>query len=172
MHESNVELVIDKGGQKDALASKLMCILSDTVIFKFLSQGYHWNVRGAEFTQFHDFFGEIYEDAEGAVDPLAENLRKLGYDAPYLLEDFLSLTCIETRPVGYDPMAMSAALYDANSKIIAYLKDAFDLADACREQGVADFIAGRIDIHQKWNWQLGTTIGADAIVVSPKLDLM
>lgn len=144
-------------------------MLSDTVIFKFLAQGYHWNVRGAEFTQFHDFFGKIYEDAEGAVDPLAESLRKIGYDAPFLLEDFLSLTCIETRPVGYDPIAMSAALYDANGKILNYLMEAFDIANNCREQGIADFLAGRIDMHQKWKWQIGTTIGADATVVSTNL---
>jgi starvation-inducible DNA-binding protein len=157
------------GHSKDALGEKLVCVLSDTVIFKFLAQGYHWNVRGAEFTQFHDFFGKIYEDAEGAVDPLAESLRKIGYDAPFLLEDFLSLTCIETRPVGYDPIAMSAALYDANGKILNYLMEAFDIANNCREQGIADFLAGRIDMHQKWKWQIGTTIGADATVVSTNL---
>lgn len=157
------------GGNKDALASKLMCILSDTVIFKFLAQGYHWNVRGPEFSQFHDFFGDIYEDAEGAVDPLAESIRKIGYDAPFLLEDFLSLSCIETRPVGYDPIAMSASLYDANNRVLDYVMEAFELADSCKQQGVADFLAGRIDMHQKWKWQLGTTIGADSTVVSPDL---
>jgi starvation-inducible DNA-binding protein len=156
-------------GNKDALASKLMCILSDTVIFKFLAQGYHWNVRGPAFTQFHDFFGEIYEDAESAVDPLAESLRVLGYDAPFLLEDFLSLSCIETRPIGYDPIAMSASLYDANDKVLNYLVTAFEMADSCDQQGIADFLAGRIAMHQKWKWQLGTTVGADSTVVSPDL---
>lgn len=166
----NDQIIIQQGGDsKDALAAKLMCILSDTVVFKFLAHGYHWNVRGAEFTQFHDFFGGIYEDAEGAIDPLAENLRKLNFDAPFLLEDFLSLTCIETRPVGYDPIAMSASLYDANKKILEYLMEAFDIANNCREQGIANFLAERIDQHQKWQWQIGTTIGADSTTVSPTL---
>jgi starvation-inducible DNA-binding protein len=157
------------GNSKDDLATQLMCVLSDTVIFKFLAHGYHWNVRGAEFTQFHDFFQEIYEDADSAIDPLAESLRKLGYDAPFLLEDFLSLSCIEARPVGYDPMAMSASLYEANEKVLAYLMDTFDTANNSRQQGVANFLAERIDMHQKWKWQLGTTIGADATVVVPNL---
>lgn len=166
----NNQITIQHGGDsKDALAAKLMCVLSDTVIFKFLAQGYHWNVRGKEFSQFHDFFGDIYEDAEGAIDPLAENLRKLDFDAPFLLEDFLSLTCIETRPVGYDPIAMSASLYDANNKVLEYLMDAFNIANNCNEQGVADFLAGRIDMHKKWKWQIGTTIGADSTSVSPTL---
>ena len=161
--------IVEGGNSKDALGQKLVCILSDYVIFKFLAHGYHWNVRGAEFTQFHDFFGAIYEDAEGAIDPTAESLRKLGFDAPFLLEDFLSLTCIETRPVGYDPIAMSASLYDANGKILNYLMEAFDIANNCREQGIANFLAERIDQHQKWKWQIGTTIGADATVVSTDL---
>lgn len=159
----------DGGKTKDALGEKLMCILSDYVIYKFLAQGYHWNVRGPEFSQFHKFFGKIYEDAESAIDPTAEALRTLGYDAPFLLEDFSSLTCIEARPVGYDPIAMSASLYDANGKILNYLMEAFEIANSCHQQGIADFLAGRISQHQKWNWQIGTTIGADSTVVSPNL---
>lgn len=165
----NHNLVVEPASSKEELGSKLACVLSDTVILKFLAQGYHWNVRGPEFTQFHDFFGEIYEDAESAIDPLAENLRKLGFDAPFLLEDFLSLSCIEIKPVGYDPLAMSASLYAANASTLAYLCTAFDCANACNEQGIANFLAERIDMHQKWNWQLGTTIGADSIVVAPDL---
>ena len=157
------------GNTIEDLGQKLVCILSDYVIFKFLAHGYHWNVRGAEFTQFHDFFQEIYEDADSAIDPTAENLRKLGFDAPFLLEDFLSLTCIEVRPVGYDPIAMSASLYEANDKILGYLMDAFDCADHCREQGIANFLAERIDQHKKWKWQIGTTIGADATVIPTNL---
>lgn len=166
MHNYNMS---DGGNTKDDLGEKLLCILSDYVVFKFLAQGYHWNVRGPEFTQFHNFFQEIYEDAESAIDPTAENLRILGYDVPFLLEDFSSLTCIEARPVGYDPIAMSASLYDANGKILNYLMQAFDIANSCNQQGIANFLAERISQHQKLNWQIGTTIGADSTVVSPNL---
>jgi starvation-inducible DNA-binding protein len=147
---------------KQQLAQALAVLLSDTVTFKFLAHGYHWNVRGKDFPQFHDKFAEIYEEADGALDPLAENIRKLGFDAPFLLTDFAMLTSIEPIPVSADPIDMSAALYKANAQIIACVRDTFVIANALNEQGIANFLAERDDVHNKWAWQLGTIIGADA----------
>jgi starvation-inducible DNA-binding protein len=147
------------------LAEKLAELLGSSVIFKFQAQGCHWNVRGPEFYQFHEFFGEIYEDFETSIDPLAENLRKLGYDAPYTMEDYIALSCIDSKPSSYDPIAMSTVLYNNLLMIHAKYNYAFALANTSNKQGVADFLAGRIDQMEKWVWQLGTTIGADVTQV-------
>jgi starvation-inducible DNA-binding protein len=149
------------------LAQKLAVCLADTVSYKLLAQGYHWNVKGPEFIQFHDFFQDLYEDADSAVDPLAENIRKLGYDSPFTLEDFVSLTCVQTNPVvNGEPIDMSGNLYEINVHLKECLTEAFDIANDCNEQGIADFLAGRIDLHGKWIWQLGATIGANATAVN------
>ena len=146
-----------------ALATCLTKSLGDAVVFKFLAHGYHWNVRGKDFPQFHDKFAEIYEDADSAVDPLAESVRKMGFDAPYLLTDLAGLSDIEPRPVsGNDPVELSAALHAANNVVLQNLGRAFDCADECNEQGIANLLAERIDAHQKWRWQLGTVTGADS----------
>lgn len=146
-----------------ALAACLTKSLGDAVVFKFLAHGYHWNVRGLSFPQFHDKFAEIYEDADSAVDPLAELVRKLGFDAPYLLPDLAVLSGIEPRSVSSnDPAELAAALYAANNVVLENLVAAFACANDCNEQGAANFIAERIDAHQKWRWQLGTITGADA----------
>lgn len=149
----------------EKLAEKLAVCLADTVTYKFIAQGYHWNVKGPEFSQFHDFFGTLYEDADSAIDPLAENIRRLGYDSPFTLEDFISLTCLSVQPTSGDPMEMAANLYEINCHLKECLTDAFDCANSCNEQGVANFLAERIDMHSKWVWQVGTTIGADATVI-------
>jgi starvation-inducible DNA-binding protein len=146
---------------KQELAEKLAELLGSSVTFKFQAQGCHWNVTGPEFYQFHEFFGEIYEDFETSIDPLAENLRKLGYDAPYTLGDYISLSCIDTNPASTDPLVMSTVLYNNLLMIHAKYNYAFALANTSNKQGVADFLAGRIDQIEKWVWQLGTTIGAD-----------
>lgn len=153
-------------GGKKVLAEKLAVLLADVVAYKLIAQGYHWNVKGPEFTQFHDFFGTLYEDAESAVDPIAENIRKLGYDAPFTLEDFVSLSCLEVSPAGSDPITMSKRLYQINEYLRACLNAAFNIASDVDQQGIADFLAGRIDIHDKWLWQLGTITGADATRIS------
>jgi starvation-inducible DNA-binding protein len=141
------------------LGKKLAHLLSDVVSFGLLAQGYHWNVKGINFHQFHSLFAEIYEDADGSIDPLAENIRKLGYDAPYMITDFAEMTCLsEERQYG-DPVAMVTSLARTNQILIDCLNESFTIASNCNQQGIADFLAGRIDMHQKWQWQLESTLG-------------
>lgn len=147
----------------DKLAYHLTACLSDAVVFKLLAQGYHWNVRGLNFPQFHEMFGAVYEDAESAVDPLAESVRKLGFDAPYLLHDLADLSNVEPRQTATnDPEELAAALHAANNAVLQDLRAAFDCANALNEQGIANLLAERIEAHQKWRWQLGTVVGADS----------
>jgi starvation-inducible DNA-binding protein len=152
---------------KKKLAEMLSVLLADTVNYRALAHGYHWNVKGPEFHQFHEIFRDLYEDADSAVDPLAENIRKLGYDAPFTLGDFISLSDLDTNPVtNGDPIAMTSSLYQINCDIREKLDATFKCANDCNEQGIADFLAGRIDLHAKWIWQLGTVVGADKTSVS------
>ena len=140
-----------------ALISSLRVMLADGVTVSFLAQGFHWNVSGPDFPQLHEMYGEIYEDVYGAIDPTAENIRKLGGQAPFLLSEFGRLSVIDQIGQPVDAPGMTRALYAANRQMIATVKDAFNIADAINEQGVADFVAGRIDMHQKWDWMLRET---------------
>lgn len=148
---------------KEALARQLAKLVGDNVHLGFLAQGAHWNVKGADFFQMHEFFGEIYEDVFGSIDPLAENILKLGYDAPHHLADFLRFSSVNPRRVTTgQKMEYVAALMEANDEVIVCLNRGFDLASQANEQGVADFLAGRIDMHQKWRWMLSATLGSSA----------
>lgn len=142
------------------LAAKLAKLLSDTVVAKFIYQGYHWNVLGPDFGEYHEFFGELYADAEGSVDPLAENILKSGFPAPYLLSDFLEMSTItETRLDGSSTKFLLDSALRVNAELLHCHLEAFEIADACNEQGVADFLAGRIDTLNKWNWQIKSYLG-------------
>jgi starvation-inducible DNA-binding protein len=136
------------------LTKSLKVLISDVVTFYFLAHGYHWNVEGSDFSQYHGLFGEIYEDAYGSIDPIAENIRKLDDYAPFSLQKFLDLRTVEFKDVQPNPKAMAKSLLTANEAVIKTLNDAFKKASKADEQGIADFIAGRIDMHQKWAWQL------------------
>ena len=162
MDNLDMELSNDFKGNTD-LAKHLAICLSGTVVSRFVAQGYHWNVKGIEFSQLHDFFGEIYEDYESAIDPFAENIRKLGFDAPYLLTDFAEISPIEEpMRITSDASAMLLSLYEINNILHGCIKKAFNVANNCNEQGIADFLAGRIDMHHKWAWQLRTSLKMDA----------
>ena len=150
---------------KEGLANWLAKFLGTTVVAQYMAHGYHWNVKGPEFTQFHDFFGEIYEDWSGEEDRIAEYIRIIGFDAPHSLDQFLMLACLDSKPAAGDPMEMAANLYEANLVLKNCVEDIFNIASAINMQGIADWAAGRIDAHSKWSWKIGTTIGADSMQI-------
>jgi starvation-inducible DNA-binding protein len=146
--------------QNVPLAEQLAHLLGDTVAAKFLAHGYHWNVKGFDFKEFHGFFEEIYTQFDEAIDPLAENILKLGFDAPYLLSDFMELACCadQARIENGSANEMAQSLLKINTDVIDHYKETFTLANSMNEQGIANFIADQIDHHQKISWQLRATL--------------
>ena len=150
------------------LNEELTELLADVVSFYFRAHGAHWNVKGSDFSEYHKLFLKIYEDVYESIDPIAENLRKLGSLAPFTLGSFLALRSIEDAPATLqDPMALASDLLAANDIILDELSDAFDCATAYNQQGVANFLAGRIDQHQFWKWQLTASLGQEVTQASP-----
>ena len=150
------------------LNEELTELLADVVSFYFRAHGAHWNVRGADFSEYHKLFLKIYEDVYESIDPIAENLRKLGSIAPFTLGSFLALRCLDDAPtILQDPIALANDLLTANDMILDELSDAFDCATAYNQQGVANFLAGRIDSHQFWKWQLTASLGQEVTQPSP-----
>lgn len=140
------------------LTNMLKGLLADTVALKFKAHGYHWNVETDDFPQYHEFFGDIYQDYDSAIDPLAEWIRMLGDYAPFKLSRFAALSSIPETEVTSDHEVMSMDLYKANELMISKFQDAFDKATAARQQSLANFLADRMGAHQKWSWQLRATV--------------
>lgn len=138
----------------EALIKALKTAMADVITFYFMAHGYHWNVEGQDFSQYHSLFSDIYEDAYGSIDPLAENIRKLDDYAPFSLQKFIDLRNVEFKDVDPTPKSMAKSLLKANETVLETLNDAFTEADKANQQGIANFIAERIDMHMKWAWQL------------------
>lgn len=137
------------------VSDALKGLLADVFIFYLKAHGYHWNVEGQDFSQYHGLFGDIYEDAYGSIDPIAENIRKLDEVAPFRMERLAKLAKIEDKAsTSNNAKALAKDLLAHNEKLLEQLKKAFDVANEENEQGIANFLAERIDMHQKWSWQL------------------
>jgi len=144
--------------QKPELVNALAVCLSDAVVLSLKVQGAHWNVMGPDFAQYHKFFQKIYEDLYSAIDPLAEDMRKLGSIVPSRLFEFARLTSVEDKEVGCMCLDLSADILVGIEAALQNLTKAFATADMLSEQGIANLIAERIDMHQKWQWQLTSTL--------------
>lgn len=147
-----------KEGVDPQLATQLKRILSDAFVFYFKAQTFHWNVEGANFPQYHDFFGKIYEGVYANIDRLAEEIRALGPYAPMSLADLLrSTSLMEGMVANRTPADMLAELSADNEKIIGGLQLGFKLAEASNEGGLANFLQDLIDQHKKTAWMINST---------------
>ena len=144
---------------KEGLAAELSDLLGDVVAFKFIAQGFYWNVVGADFPQYQSLFAEIYEESEDSIDVVAENIRKLNFDAPFRLTDFMGQVASLDIPDTNDPVTMSKILYIANEQVRGCIVTALALAYAINEQGIIYNLSELQDEHSKWQWQLRSIVG-------------
>lgn len=136
------------------LSDSLKILLGSTYGFLFKAQNFHWNVEGPDFPKLHKFFDEVIEDVESSIDKTAEYIRILNDYVPAGFLPFSKLSIIKDQNQILSAEAMVAELYEDNLMMIKMLKTIFDVADQENEQGIADFIASRIDAHGKHSWML------------------
>ena len=139
----------------EELIKSMNVCLANTFVFYFKTHGFHWNVEGINFPSYHGFFGDLYEDLYGAVDPMAEEIRALDVYAPSGLNELYRHATISDSTIKGTavPEMVGEALRD-NTTLLADLTKAFAIATRENKQGLADFIAGRIDTHKKHEWML------------------
>jgi starvation-inducible DNA-binding protein len=142
----------------DELVEALKRAFADSFSFYLKAHGYHWNVEGVLFSQFHRFFGKIYEEVFDNLDSFAEEIRSLDSYAPFTFQQFDELSSVKGVVGSTDALAMTSDLLSANQLVIESLEQAFKLADQLNKQGIADFIAARIDAHEKHGWMLRSTL--------------
>lgn len=143
----------------DELYKTLMQVLADTFALYLKAHNFHWNVVGPNFPQYHEFFGELYEELHGAVDPIAEHLRACGYFVPGTLQKFAQLSVISAKdPVeNYTCEEMFKELLDDNDRVSSSIIQAYNCAERCGEIGLSNFLQDRADIHKKHRWQIKAT---------------
>lgn len=157
-----VEVEGQAGADKAPLIGALYTLLAEATGFYLKAHGAHWNVVGEEFAQYHELFQEIYEDVHESLDPIAENLRKLNSAAPFELKDLARMTNDAPQAEGYEAEALASNLYAANESLLENIMVAFKAANDANQQGVANFLAERQDMHQKWSWQLRASLAGES----------
>jgi starvation-inducible DNA-binding protein len=138
----------------EQLAEALKVLLGTVYGLSIKAQNYHWNVTGPNFAQYHEFFGEFYEEVGGSIDPIAEMIRVVGSFAPGSLTRFQELSRIEDELMIPEPLLMFARLARDNDIVITALYQVRSLADQLGQFGVVNFLEDRITAHEKHRWML------------------
>jgi len=145
----------------EQLVQAMRKVLANSFVFYTKALNFHWNVEGDDFPQYHEFFGKLYSEVYGSIDSTAEEIRALGEYAPGSLKRFIELSDLQEDVAVPSLDDMLVALYRDNSILINSLNQAFVEAEKQNEQGLMDYLAGRIDSHKKHAWMLRSCIKED-----------
>jgi starvation-inducible DNA-binding protein len=144
----------------DDLIEQMKVSLATTFAFYLKAHGFHWNVEGANFPQYHEFLGGLWEETFGAVDPIAEHLRTLNSYAPASFTRYSELSLIKEEVNIPTAMSMMTKLTTDNATVIDQLTKTQALAEQNKKMGLANFLQDRIDAHEKHGWMLRSIIKA------------
>ena len=143
------------------LSDDLKTLLATQYALSIKAQNFHWNVEGPDFAQYHDFFANFYEEVYSAVDRIAEYIRTLQEYTPGSFERFQELSIIQGQTKIPRARLMIEELLSDNGAIIDLLNQTFVSAEQENNQGIANFVAERLDAQAKHGWMLRSFLKGD-----------
>ena len=123
---------------------------------------FHWNVKGQDFFQYHEFFGNLYEDIFESVDKTAEEIRALNGIAYGSLTQYESLSAVKDQTTVPSIQEMVSIAYRDNETIIAILMEVHQAAERENQKGLLNYIEERLDVHKKHGWMLRSSMASDS----------
>jgi starvation-inducible DNA-binding protein len=142
----------------DELIKAMKIAYSTEFAFYLKAHFFHFNVEGSDFLEYHDLFGKIYEEVLDSIDPFGENIRKLGSYTPASFSRLSMLSQIDDETQVPPKEAMVAELLEDSGKIVRVLKLVYDLAEREGKHGLSNFLAERMDAHDKHAWMLRASL--------------
>ena len=138
----------------EELIEDLKKLFASNYAFYLKAQYYHWNVEGPNFPQYHEFFGNIYEEVGTSIDKMAEHIRALDAYTPGSFKRFTELSDIEGDDTIISGLEMASRLLADNDKLTPLLISAMKKAEEVDRFGTANFLQDRIEAHRKHAWML------------------
>lgn len=137
----------------------LVRLLADTTVLGQKTRGFHWNVTGPHFPDYHRLFGEQYEELADAADELAERVRALGPKAPGSLRQLLEVSIVKEEPDAPPAEAMLRQLAEGHEAAARTAQSTHAAAEKAGDEVTVDLMVERMDAHQKAAWMLRASLG-------------
>lgn len=144
------------------LIEKLNKLLASSFAMYLKNHFFHWNVKGQDFFQYHEFFGNLYEDIFESVDKTAEEIRALNGIAYGSLTQYESLSAVKDQTSVPSIQEMVSITYRDNETIIGILMEVHQAAERENQKGLLNYIEERLDVHKKHGWMLRSSMASDS----------
>ena len=121
------------------------------------AHGFHVNVVGPDFVEYHQLFSDVYEFSDDATDTIGEHIRVLGGIAPFSLKRIMELGSIEDSKGSPTALVMVKDLLADSQTVMDHLEECHDIAVEMKQYGLVNFIEGIMDDLGKIMWKLRST---------------
>jgi starvation-inducible DNA-binding protein len=122
------------------------------------AHGYHVNVVGSDFTEFHKLFSQVYEPAQSNIDSIGEKIRIIEGIAPFSLKRISELGSIKDSDKVPSALEMTKELLEDSQIVMDHYEEAHDIAVEYKQYGLINFIEGEMDVLSKVMWKLRSTL--------------
>ena len=140
------------------LDSALQQLFATNFVAYYRAHVAHVNVVGRNFQSDHKMLGKVYEDLQGAIDPIAEIIRTREAFMPTSLAQVLSNSDIEDEDVeGSADDLLNTVLEDQLELIECYR----EVITAAEDEGaveISNYAQDRLLRHDTYVWQLRSTL--------------
>ncbi|CAM5795641.1 MULTISPECIES: Dps family protein [Brevibacillus] len=120
---------------------------------------YHWFVNGPHFFTLHAKFEELYNEAAGYVDELAERLLAIGGKPVSTMKACLEAASLEEGKGGESAEQMVQAVVADFQTVIRELEEGMSVAEKENDEATSDMLLEISSSLQKHVWMLQAFLG-------------
>lgn len=143
----------------NVISLKLNELLANYQLFYQNLRGFHWNIKGEKFFELHLKFEELYNEANLAIDEIAERILTLQGKPLHSFSQYLSITSIK-ESVDVKNGRQAVELMVANFGVLINLeREILELASDANDEGTNSLMSDYIVASEKTIWMLNSYLG-------------
>jgi starvation-inducible DNA-binding protein len=142
----------------DKLIEQMKVYFATNFQYYTKSHGYHVNVVGPDFYQYHKLLQKVYEDAQENIDTIAEEIRTLDATVPFSANRIMELSLIEDAEDTPTALVMIDKLLIDTEIVCEQIRVCRKLCEVNKCFGLLNFLEQRLDDHYRIQWMLRSTL--------------
>ncbi|MDW7690698.1 DNA starvation/stationary phase protection protein [Flammeovirgaceae bacterium SG7u.111] len=140
----------------EIVGAKLNELLASYHIFYQNLRAFHWNLQSNSFFVLHEKFEELYNDAQGKVDEIAERVLTLRVKPLSRYSEYLQVSQIAEANSQLKDRAMLEVVLKNYTKLIEQERQIIEVAEDANDEGTIDLIGAIIRESEKTCWMISS----------------
>lgn len=142
------------------LITQLRKVLASNFALYLKTHMFHWNVEGPNFSEYHEFWSDVYEDLFAQSDILAEFIRQANEYAPGSLTAYSEISDVKDEEGFPKAEQMFQQFMVDNATMIRLFDELYKAAEAAEQFQISDYAAQRLGQHRKHAWMIRSYLKA------------